>query len=64
MIIPSHRGVSMLPERCREVYGMDAQGQEPSLVEQEPTRGVGFLLINRGRIESSSQWKSTAPLGQ
>ena len=46
MILPSHVVLPMLPERCRDVYEIEAQDQEPSIVENGEISPGGFMSIN------------------
>jgi hypothetical protein len=52
MILPSHVVRPMLPERCRSVYEISAQDQEPRLVEHGEIRPGGLMSINVDIVQS------------
>jgi len=46
MIILSHVVLPMLPERCRDVYEIEAQDPKPRIVENGEISLGGFMSIN------------------
>jgi hypothetical protein len=46
MIILSHVVLPMLPERCRDVYEIEAQDPEPHIVENGEISPGGLMSIN------------------